>query len=505
MSTPRTLRPPAGLSTARRCLAALAALLVLCSPAPAQNPQDARREAARLSEDSVRAFNRGEYAESERLLRQQQQIQPDNFVVYYNLACARAMQNDAEGAADFLGRAVELGFCDLAHLKSDPTITAVRATDIYKRLIADWPAVLDAGLEANLRRTENAFKTGYTTSRDPALRLAYRSAIDPRSLDTAKAELPRIARFAEEEVMPGIQDPDLLRNDPWVVVVLPTRQDFTRWAVSVYGQAAVSTTSMIGGSYEHDDKRLVSMDLGPTLRHEYFHVLHWRSCTRLGQVHPIWVMEGLCSLVEDYDLDPQGRVVPTISWRTNMARRMLRAGNLLPIETLAQMPQSRFTGSRPLANYAQARALFLYLYQSGKLKDWYAHFTAHFREDRSGVKSLEAVFGADIAAVNADFKAWLRALPDVPEQISRGMASLGIDVDAGDGDGPVVARIPRTARNTGDLRVGDVITAIDSRPTRDMAELVRVLSSCTPGQQVEVSYRRVRRHATTTATLVAMR
>lgn len=184
-----------------------------------------------------------------------------------------------------------------------------------------------------------------------------------------------------------------------------------------------------------------------------------------------------------------------------MAKRILRINSLLPIETIATMPQLRFSGSRPLAHYAQARAIFLFLHQSGRLKDWYAHYTANFEADPSGVASLEAVFGTPIKDINAQYRSWLKALPEVPEQIARGMASLGIEVDAGTGDGPVVAVVPRGVR-PGDLRMGDVIQSIDGRPTRDLAELVRVLGTCTPGQEVEVAYRRGQLHRTTSVTLI---
>jgi S1-C subfamily serine protease len=40
---------------------------------------------------------------------------------------------------------------------------------------------------------------------------------------------------------------------------------------------------------------------------------------------------------------------------------------------------------------------------------------------------------------------------------------------------------------------GDVITAIDGKPTRDIAELVRVLGAMRVGDDVKVEYRRGRR------------
>ena len=75
------------------------------------------------------------------------------------------------------------------------------------------------------------------------------------------------------------------------------------------------------------------------------------------------------------------------------------------------------------------------------------------------------------------------------------MASLGVEVEAGIGEGPVISRVmpraPGTAhRSAPGVRPGDTLLSIDGRPTRDMAELVRVLGSCRPGMEVLVEVRR---------------
>jgi S1-C subfamily serine protease len=136
----------------------------------------------------------------------------------------------------------------------------------------------------------------------------------------------------------------------------------------------------------------------------------------------------------------------------------------------------------------------------GKLKEWYTEYTSTYREDPTGIKAMERVLGRTIKDINKDYKAWVRALPEVPEQITRGMASLGLEIEAGSGEGPVVASLGRGRR---DLKLGDIITSIDNRPTRDIAELVRVLGSCKPGQTVEVGFRRGKIYGTVMVELVA--
>ena len=83
-----------------------------------------------------------------------------------------------------------------------------------------------------------------------------------------------------------------------------------------------------------------------------------------------------------------------------------------------------------------------------------------------------------------------------------------MDVEQGDGDGPVIVEIPpdvrgkpNPARQAG-LRIKDVITAIDGKPTRDLNELVRVLGEHQAGDVVEISYRRGKIHGSTRVALV---
>lgn len=477
-------------------------------PASRNTAEDRERKFLDLEFRVGQAIQKGDFAEAERLLGEQLKLQPKNFVVHYNLACMRSLQGDGEGGVEHLKRAIETGFIDLYRLRADPDLRAVRKTEFFKTLVDGWPRVLAAHLEANLKQAGRIFdgKNGkYETTRDEKLKIAIMSAMDPGSTEQAHADIGRLYQWSLGALFPDLADESKGEADAWVVVVLPTPRDFRKWAVATYGLDAVQGFSGIGGHYDHDQKRLVAMDLGSSFRHEFFHVLHWRSTTRLGQDHPIWIQEGLCSLVEDYELGEGGKpesLKPVASWRSNIVKRLASAGKLLPIQKLAAIRRDRFTGNTPLANYAQARTFFLYLFQAGKLKEWYVHYTSHYGADPTGVKSIEAVLGKPIAEVDRDYRAWVKKLPEVAEQTKPGEVGIGADVEPGDGDGPVIVDIPRDdrdhpnpARKAG-LRKGDVITAIDGQPTRDLNELVRVLGTHAAGDQVEIAYRRGKLHAT---------
>jgi hypothetical protein len=485
---------------------ALAAVLFALAPALAQQPVEAEaRPLEALQAEAFAAIEAGDYEQAERLLREQKGLNPNTFVPWYNLACVRALAGDAEGAVEFLHKAVERGFVDVHHLRRDRQLDSIRGHDGYRLLVERWPAVLDAHLEANLGQAQRVVEGGrgtYEVHRDERLRIAWLSAMDATSFEQARADIERLHDWGIATVFPELAEAAEL--DAWVVIVLPSPRDFLRWTIATFGPDAATGVAGIGGLYDHDLRRLVAQDVGPTLRHEFFHVLHWRSMTRLGQSHPIWIQEGLCSLVEEYEVEGE-RIRPVASWRTNIVKRLAGSGRLQPLRRLASMPREHFAGTAALANYAQARAFFLFLHEEGKLGAWYRAYTKAFEEDPTGLVAAEAVFGGTLEEVEREYRAWVRALPQVAEQQRPGEASLGVDVDPGSGDGPVIVAIPRERRSElreAGLRVGDVITAVDGRSTRDLNELVRVLGGCEAGDEVEIAYRRGRMHGTARVRLI---
>lgn len=463
-------------------------------PTPHAQREAREQRLAELNQRAMTAFSRRDSMAAEHVLREMLRLEDSNFVTWYNLACALSLQDKGADAADAIVRAVELGFSDIGQLRRDPDLAAARDHPAYKQVVDNWSAILKAQGEANLAIARKLYGPTYHYEMDDTLRLAYASAFDVGSFTQARMEIEKLAAWAIDTIFPDLARDGPHGPDPWVVVILPTREDFLKWAVSKYGGDAISGFRMIGGEYSHDSKRLISIDLGGTLRHEFLHVLHWRSATRLGQSHPVWIQEGLCSLVEDYDVDAAGGIRPMPSWRTNMARRLARGTNFIDLNELATMPRDRFTGRNPLANYALARTFFLYLSDRGKLGEWYTHYTQTYAEDPTGVTAIETTFGQSVAEVSREWRAWVRTLPEVAEPDRPGAAVLGFEVEAETGEGLRITQTPRGTARTAGLRRGDIITAINGRPTRDINELYRVLADYSPGDTVDVSYRRRNEH-----------
>lgn len=451
----------------------------------------AAAQALAFAQDSgaLDAFRDGDYARAEMLLREALEERPGDWTAWYNLACALAQQGKLDAAAESLVKAIEHGFDDIVQIGIDPHLEPMRGHTLVEQLRVEWPRIVIARADAREAQLRERYGGGYAHARDDERRLLYVSDLPESSFAAARAEVEVVHAWCVEALFTDLREAD--EADAYAAIVLPNRRDFVEWIVRRYGPEAAAPGQFhaIGGAYDHDAKQLVAQDIGATLRHEYAHVLHWRSMTRLGQRHPIYIQEGLCALVEDLDRDG-GVVRPARSWRTNIAQRLAKAGRLPGIEDFARTDHERFQTRRPMANYAIARSLFLYVHERGELGAWYAHYTEHYRKDPLGIGAFEAVLGKPIGEVDRDWRDWLRALEPVAEEVRPGDASLGVDVDPGRGDGPLIARVvERDVRRAG-LKRGDVITGIDGAPVRDVAELVRVLGGFAPGDVVVVSYRR---------------
>lgn len=491
-------------------------------PAVRSSPQQGsgiaakQRHADALAREAQDALRRGDLDTAEAKLREQITAEPESWIPRYNLASTYARMDRIADAITTLKDAIDLGFFDKRFLLEDASMAKVREDAGVTGLIAAWPQVLSRQAERALADLQDNLGPGGEVTRDEDQRVIYVNWADPRSFERAHAELRNLEEWTRTQVFAGIANDPAVHDpalDPIVVVALPPRNRFNRWIAARFGDADNISMTQVGGAYEHLHVRLVSMDLGSSLRHEFFHALHWRIAHRLGQRHPVWILEGLASLVED--MDGEGNAItPVTSWRTNTAKRMLKAGTgtgLLPLDKFIALDLQQFNTQRPLAKYAQARAFFLFLHQEGVLSPFLRTYCLDgeigYSADPSGARALEHAAGSPLAKLDERFRAWLRALPEVSEEIQPGQASLGVSVESGNGDGVMVVDVPPrsgtgigtgggerrggiAAAGVGPLRVGDLILALDGQATRDIAELIRVLGRMQPGQRVRVSLRR---------------
>jgi hypothetical protein len=455
-------------------------------------PRDPHADAAereRLTSEFLREFKAQRFDAAEVIVRALIALDEWDAVARYNLAACLTGQGKLNEAQVALREAVERGFVDFDLMLRDRNLAALRPTPTFRALLAKWGEVQERIIEEKIVRLKPTLARGgrdYTIEKDATSRLAFLNAFPEASYRTGVDEIRRVERFWKEQVLPEgtpLVNVEASRPDPWVLVLLPTPEDYRDWAMGKFGSIQVA------GIYDHQAKKLVTKDLGPILRHEFSHVVHWRSMMRSGFVQPIWVQEGLCSLLEDVKVNADGSLSPQPSWRTNLLKRMSQSAKVPKWADLRALSAEKFSESRGLANYAASRGFFLFLYQQGKLREWYSEYLKAGEADPHGDKALEKVFGLPIKEIERRWRAWVSALPDAPDASRSTGVGMPFAVDEA-GDGMRIIEAPLGFARLDGLRLGDVLTAINGMPVRDHSEYARALSGQKVGQSVKVSFRR---------------
>ncbi len=444
------------------------ALVTLTSPTPEGSPVDELLDAG----DTQAALDL-----AERIV----DADPGNALGRFELVRAHAAAGDQERAVQALRAALERGFVDLHRLRRDPLLEEVRASRLAQQVLSSdgWRTRLDTRGRLEAEALHRALGEDYVLEQDDKLRFSIIHAREDELFEIAQEEIARVAAFAGR-LFPAAPESRQF-PDPWTIVLLASPEDAERF---LPGEG-------VGGLYDHARKAVVVRDLGPSLRHEIFHALHWRHIERTGQQHPIWIREGLAALVEDIASDAQDdpdadqlRVLP--SWRTNIAKRLAQVRRLRPWPSFVDLSPERFVGTRPRSNYAQARALFHWLWDSGELENWLAAYHEGYDADPTGLTAVGQVLGQEEREWSKGLREWLADQPEVGVPGRRRPIGLGVAMRPGDGDGPVVDASPFT-RDHDLLRVRDVIRAIDGEPVRTLSELYRVLGGYKEGQSIELT------------------
>jgi hypothetical protein len=414
---------------------------------------------------------------------------------HYQRARELARAGERTAAADALLDAITHGYTDFFAMERDGALASIRSTEQYQAILLGWRELLDARAAADAASAREALGKAYRVVRDEDLRIHIVHAHREEAIADALADLRAIGRWWDQAILAALPDDLRRRNparpDPWVTLVLPTPEDFVR----LVGREAVA--GGVGGYYDPATKRLIAQDLGPTLRHEFVHALDWRLLRRVGASRPNWMLEALGALVEDIDLGADGVIRPVPSWRTNIAKRRVELGLRTEWRTLFDLPRDRFLGVRPNSQYAQVRAIGLYMLERGALGAWAARSL-----ETGAADALAQALGEPIDDAEAAFVAWLRDLPESPESIGPGEATLGVELARGRGDGARIDRIePGAPAREAGLRTGDVLVRVAGLRVWTPEDLARVLARFEPGETVEVAVRRYARRVAASVTL----
>ncbi len=391
----------------------------------------------------------------------------------YELARLEALDGDKAKAGATLIAAVAAGFTDFYALKRDPLL---RDTHEGQTILRNRTMLLEDRANADFDAVKRAFPKGYRFVRDESLRLQFASAFDEAVTAEVVSEARALRAWVFENFWEPPSDPEL---DPWVTVLLPTPED----SVRLVGAGGV------GGYYDPEKRRLIAADLGPSYRHELMHVFHFRRLERIGQRRSHWFTEGLAALPEDLDPRADG-FAPVGSWRTDIAKRRLAAGRLRNWDDLFAQDRNRFVGHRPRAQYAQSRAIAMFLHERGLLRAVCNAFEETIDDDSLGLAAIEEATDRPAKQLELEFRGWLATLDTGELDAIEGTRRLGLILTAGRGDGPAIERVElRSPASAAKLRMRDVIRAVDGIHVRTVGEFLRAI---TPPGAHEVTVRRGR-------------
>jgi hypothetical protein len=463
--------------------ASLLLLVVLAGAGP--HPQEATRlpSAQRIA----RLFGRGDYAAAAPLIEQFLEANPRDPAMLYRAACVYSELGERDRAASYLLRAVKAGWRNFDKIKRDAHLDGIRDHQIYQAILEAEERVTErVGHQALEQWRVTYGEEAYRYELDVERRLAYATALDEISHQEMRRMLERQADQLIEflfEAPPSYS----------VLIAVPTPQD----------ARTLFDNEEEGGIYEHHLRRLIARDIGRSLRHELVHAMHYGHMERLGQRHRLWIQEGLAALYEDYELDADGSVCFLPNERHNIVRSRARGGRLTPWPELFEMSAELFM-AKASDLYPQARSIFEFVDERGKLARWYQVYVEHFDEDDSGALAFEVTFGTPVEDVERDWRRWVRSRPIVDTRIDSGDAALGIEAAPPNvvNDGVVIALVwPRSAAERSGLEAGDVIVSVDGRATRSLEELRAIIGTRHVGERVLVRARREGRYFTVVATL----
>jgi tetratricopeptide (TPR) repeat protein len=77
---------------------------------------------------------RGRYTEGLTVDERLAELEPENPLVFYNLACSYSLTNQCDRAADAIEKAMSLGYCDFKWLAKDPDLRKLRKHPRYEQL-----------------------------------------------------------------------------------------------------------------------------------------------------------------------------------------------------------------------------------------------------------------------------------------------------------------------------------------------------------------------------------
>ncbi|TET32211.1 MAG: PDZ domain-containing protein [Planctomycetota bacterium] len=416
-----------------------------------------------------------EYEKAIELYKKIIEAYPDDSNALYNTACGYSLLDKKAEAVEYLIKAVGAGFVDFAHIETDTDLDNIREEEGYKKLLAEKGKYLAESADKIIERYKKRLGDEYTVQKNKKYKLIIITNVDSSRLTSLRGALIAYADCHWK---------DFFKNRPeyYITVLIPkSTEDYRKHFGGRSGAA---------GFYNPGTK-ILTVNLatgGGTMIHEFTHALHWGDMEGLSQRHPQWVVEGFGSLYEQCTRR-EGSGYGLLNWRLPGLKRAIANETCYPLKDFISNSGSHFRKNQSLA-YAISRYIFYFLQEKKLLRKWYAKYRENYDEDKSGLKTLEEIYGKSIEEFEKD---WLEFLE--PLNYGRGGPSantpfIGVNLEETD-DGLKITQVQEnTPADKAGLKDGDIILKMDDKDIKTVSDLRGVVSKHKIGDEVKFIIKR---------------
>ena len=435
-----------------------------------------------LARQSVELLEGHRPTEAEAKLREALAIFPQKPTWLYNLACIEMAEGKPDEAMTALEQATDAGFTDFHHLQHNFFLAPLRETPRYQKLLARQDEICHHAAQLAMDELRARYGSTYLYEADEKHKLVF-------AVDADRPTLDALHQLLLEQMQS--QQKTLFSNpsDEFIRIVVPSARDFRR-EVKRIG---------VEGMYVDDTRTLIAQRMGQVMIHEFTHALHAADQHAIGEIHPVWLREGLASMYEAGEF-AEGTLTPADNYRLAFVQRAAKRNGLIPFEKLLHYTTEKFTMNANLA-YGESSSLMLYLYEQGKLRDFYDTYKADYSKDESGKVALEKTTDMALPELQEAWSKWMstRLAPSAHPGV--GSLALGLRF-VPENDGLKISLVlPTGPATAAGLKMGDVIVGVDDRDVRDPASLMAAVSAHKGGDAVNLKVRRGTAYSTFAVTL----
>jgi predicted transcriptional regulator len=438
------------------------------------DPDQARAEARQIEEKQDKLlllFKQQNYAQAKQYASDIVDLNPADGISWYNLACAHCRLGEHDEALSALKTAIDRGYAGIRYMQHDPDLRGLHLFPGFQALLRKRDEIQRARAERIVAELKDRYGRDCLIEVDHKTRIIYASNTDRRTLEEVQQELSLRAEVLWRDLFDH-------RFEEYITVLIP--------------KPGTVNMGIAAGVYRHADSTLVVKRIGMTLRHEFTHALHFSDLEARGQMHPIWLLEGLATLYETAKLTG-GTLQPMPNERLNALQYYLKKGKSISLEDFLDCTQTEFMEQAGLS-YGMARYLMMYLHHTGKLRAFYDRYTEDFNVDRTGRRALTKVFGKQLDEIERDWLAWVDALPTPAQYVKTNHAYMGVRSHAVLEGLEVLQVVPGSGADDAGLQTGDLIVQIDSHRIADGGDLIRLVSERQIGDSLRVRFRRGREY-----------